>query len=432
MLRVVVMSTPMLSSVIKNLCYTPPSDVQIRLFEAVLDEGVELAKKLVNSEDVDVFVSAGSNAKLISRVIKKPLIEITITGFDILNALKTARQFSNSVAVFTYPEQIHHLEGTLGVLAMQVKTIVYDYDQIPMLEKTMDELLHMGIRTVIGPSLIVQMAQRRGMNAIFIYSNDSVKRALDQALQVGKINLLEAERVKKFETILDFTYGGIIAIDASGKVTAFNPTAERITSLDRKLALGKRIGKLFPNSKFAQIAHRKEPEINQIVSLGDRRIIANHVPILTDGIFTGAVITFQDFAAIQDAEAEIRSKLFSKGFLVKTGLEDIHGQSPAIHSTKNEAKLYASSNATITILGETGSGKELFARGIHRASRRADQPFVAINCDAFPMTLLESELFGYDEGAFTGARRGGKKGLIELAHRGTLFLVHPTKAYFVR
>ncbi len=422
MLRVIVMSTPMMSSVIHNLGFTPPPDVSIRLFEAVLEEGVALAKQLEHSNDVDVFVAAGSSAKLLSRVVEKPLIEISVTGFDILHALKTATHFSSSVAVFTYPEQIHHLVATLDDLAMQVKTIVYDYEEIPKLEKTMDELLHLGIQTVIGPSLIVQMAQRRGMNAVFIYSNDSVKRALDQAVQVGKINLLEAERVKRFETILDFTYGGIIAIDAGGKVTAFNPTAEKITGLDRKMALGKPLGKLFPNSKFARIVHLKEPEINQIVSLGDRRIIANHVPILSEGILTGAVITFQDFAAIQEAEAEIRSKLFSKGFLVKTGLEDIHGRSPAIRIAKNEARLFASSNATITILGETGTGKELFARGIHRASPRADHPFVAINCDAFPMTLLESELFGYDEGAFTGARRGGKKGLIELAHRGTLFL----------
>ncbi len=422
MLRVIVMSTPMMSSVIHNLGYTPPPDVSIGIFEAVLEKGVALAKQLEHSNDVDVFVAAGSSAKLLSRVVEKPLIEISVTGFDILYALKTAMHFSSSVAVFTYPEQIHHIAATLDVLAMQVKTIVYDYEQIPKLERAIDELLRLGIRTVIGPSLIVQLAQRRGMNAVFIYSNDSVKRALDQAVQVGKINLMEAERVKRFETILNFTYGGIIATDAGGNVTAFNPAAEKITGLDRKMALGKPIGKLFPNSKFVRIVHLKEPEINQIVSLGDRRIITNHVPILSEGILTGAVITFQDFAAIQDAEAEIRSKLFHKGFLVKTGLDDIHGRSPAILHAKDETRLFASSHATITILGETGTGKELFAQGIHRASPRAAHPFVAINCDAFPMTLLESELFGYDEGAFTGARRGGKKGLIELAHRGTLFL----------
>jgi transcriptional regulator, propionate catabolism operon regulatory protein len=422
MIRITVMSAPMMSSVIQNLRYTPPSGVSIRIVDAFLDEAVAVAKQIEATGDVDVFVSAGSNAKLLSRVVKKPLVEISVTGFDILHALKTARKFSNRVAVFTYRDQIDHLSGTLEVLAMEVKTLLYDYEQFPQMERMMDEILDEGIRTVIGTSLVYQMAQRRGMNAVFIYSNDSVKRALDQAVQIAEFNHQEAENVRKFETILDFTYGGIIAIDGNGKVTAFNPSAEKITGIERRKALGRFIGSLFPHTKLARIMHLQKPELNQIVSVGDRRIMANHVPILSNGVFTGAVVTFQDFATIQEAEAKIRSKLFSKGFLVKSNIDDIHGRSPAIRRTKEEARLYASSSATIMIFGESGTGKELFARGIHRASARGSHPFVVINCAAFPASLLESELFGYDEGAFTGARRGGKKGLIELAHHGTLFL----------
>jgi transcriptional regulator, propionate catabolism operon regulatory protein len=422
MIHITVMSAPMLSSIIQDLHYMPGTDVSIRIVNALLEDAVAIAKQLEASGEVNVFVSAGHNAKLLAPVVKKPLVEIDVTGFDILYALKTARKFSNRVAVFSYPHQVDHLAAISEVLAMQVKTLVYDYEQVPKLERMMDETFDEGIHTVIGTSLIFRMAQRRGMNAVFIYSNDSVKRALDQAVQIARFNLQEAENVRKFETILDFTYGGIIATDRDGKVTAFNPSAEKITGIDRKKAIGRFIGGLLPDTRLSRIVHLQEPELNQIVTIGNRRILANYVPILSQGVLSGTVVTLQDFATIQEAEAKIRSKIFSKGFLVKTGIDDIHGRSPAIRRTKEEARLYASSNATILILGESGTGKELFARGIHRESARGSNPFVAINCAAFPVPLLESELFGYDEGAFTGARRGGKRGLIELAHHGTLFL----------
>ena len=98
------------------------------------------------------------------------------------------------------------------------------------------------------------------------------------------------------------------------------------------------------------------------------------------------------------------------------------GTSEAIRHTKEVLRRMAASESPILLMGQTGTGKELFAHAVHRASRRKDGPFVAINVAAFPENLLESELFGYEEGAFTGAKKGGRLGLMEIAHRGTLFL----------
>ena len=98
------------------------------------------------------------------------------------------------------------------------------------------------------------------------------------------------------------------------------------------------------------------------------------------------------------------------------------GTSPAIRTVRTLAERYATTDATVLITGESGTGKEMVAQGIHNAGRRRDRPFVAINCAAFPEALLESELFGYEEGAFTGSRRGGRAGLFEAAHTGTIFL----------
>ncbi len=121
-------------------------------------------------------------------------------------------------------------------------------------------------------------------------------------------------------------------------------------------------------------------------------------------------------------EENIRREIYSKGHVARFSFQDIHGKSPALLHAIAIAKKQARVDSTILISGETGVGKELFAQSIHRASNRADGPFVAVNCAALPENLLESELFGYVEGAFTGARRKGKSGLFELAHHGTIFL----------
>ncbi|MCL6598493.1 MAG: sigma 54-interacting transcriptional regulator [Alicyclobacillus macrosporangiidus] len=112
----------------------------------------------------------------------------------------------------------------------------------------------------------------------------------------------------------------------------------------------------------------------------------------------------------------------SLGHVARYTMDDILGESPRILEAKALAQKMARTDGTVLLLGESGVGKEMFAQAIHNASRRAGRPFVAVNFSALPETLMESELFGYEEGAFTGARKGGKAGLLELADGGTVFL----------
>ncbi|GAG73852.1 unnamed protein product [marine sediment metagenome] len=121
-------------------------------------------------------------------------------------------------------------------------------------------------------------------------------------------------------------------------------------------------------------------------------------------------------------EQRIRKELYLKGHVAENTFEDIIGQSPAIKQAKEEAENYAQIDSPLLIYGETGTGKELFAQAIHNVGPRKNNPFVAFNCAAIPENLLESELFGYVGGAFTGAKREGKMGLFEQAHKGTIFL----------
>lgn len=148
----------------------------------------------------------------------------------------------------------------------------------------------------------------------------------------------------------------------------------------------------------------------------------NRVSIRVNGEISGAVATFQDVTRIQDMEQRIRREIYSTGHVAKFRFSDIRIESPSLRAVADMAERYAKTDLSVLIKGETGVGKELFSQSIHNASSRADGPFVAVNCAALPENLLESELFGYVEGAFTGASRKGKPGLFELAHRGTIFL----------
>lgn len=146
------------------------------------------------------------------------------------------------------------------------------------------------------------------------------------------------------------------------------------------------------------------------------------VPVLRQEVCVGAFAILQRFNDVEMRQNELRKQIFHKGHYAKYGFGDIIGESEVILRAKEILKRMAMSESPVLLIGETGTGKELFAHALHQASRRRNEPFVPINVAAFPENLLESELFGYEEGAFTGAKKGGRPGLLEIAHKGTLFL----------
>jgi propionate catabolism operon transcriptional regulator len=150
--------------------------------------------------------------------------------------------------------------------------------------------------------------------------------------------------------------------------------------------------------------------------------MANCIPIRDRGLISGAVLTLQDARVIQRADTSLRSQRRVRTLAARYHFHQIAGAAPSFAHARSAAQRYARTSSTVLITGESGTGKELFAQAIHNGGGRRDNPFVAFNCAAFPEPLLESELFGYEEGAFTGSRKGGKPGLFEVAHTGTIFL----------
>ncbi|EJL26643.1 sigma-54-dependent Fis family transcriptional regulator [Brevibacillus sp. BC25] len=223
------------------------------------------------------------------------------------------------------------------------------------------------------------------------------------------------------QAILDASHDGIIAVDRDSIIIGVNKNAMEILGLPGNI-VGQKITRYIPNSDMLRILATGKKEIGDIATILNRQIIINRLPIVVEGEIVGAVSTFKEITDIQKMEMRIRKQSMESGLEAKFRLEDIVGESSAIREAKEWAETFARTDATVLIQGESGTGKELFAQGIHLSSQRATGPFIPVNCAALPGNLLESELFGYEEGAFTGARKGGKPGLFELAHGGTLFL----------
>ena len=193
---------------------------------------------------------------------------------------------------------------------------------------------------------------------------------------------------------------------------------------DKGLIRGKQLHEVYPffEEKCAEAIQTKQPVYNAVQNVDNTTFTIDYVPVIVGDKAAGVVITCQTVKKIQQIESQIRKKLSEKGLVAAYTFSDMIRKSDLMESTVTIARKFAAVSSNVLIVGETGTGKELMAQSIHNASERSNGPFVAVNCAALPENLLESELFGYADGAFTGSRRGGKMGFFEQAHRGTLFL----------
>jgi len=394
---------------------------RVIVHEGAFDQTLSATRRLVEQGLVDVVVSGGGNAQCIKENLRGvPLVTIEISGFDLMEAVCQAVSSLSRVGLVTYRSSMPQLARYLSLLNRTVTHIEYN-DPKDLKEKMM-LLKSRGYDGVIGASMVCDLADEIGLASVFIYSHNAIRRAMSHAVDLVETKMRQKKETEQLRAILDFTYSGIVAIDETATVRIFNPTAEKITGIPAESAIGRHVRQAISNTRLDRVLKTGVRELNRFQRVKDRLILTNRVPIIVDGRPVGAVATFQPVEEIQQAEQHIRQKLHSKGLVAKTTLDNIAGESEVILKAKKIARLYAQEECTVLITGETGTGKEMFAQGIHNESRRRNGPFVAVNCGAIPANLLESELFGYEEGAFTGAKKGGKTGLLELAHRGTMFL----------
>lgn len=398
---------------------------QVEVVEALLSGAIPVARRL-EERDAEVFVARGGTAMVLRQAgIRSPIVELHMTSADVVQALTEAKSKAQSehpaIAIVAFSGMIQHLLDFLPVLSLPLRCYTMtSEDEAP---RRVEEAIAAGAQVLLGGAITVRIARDRGLPGVLLQSGEeSIRLALDEARRIVSARRLEARRSNEFKAILEYAYEGIIAINSEGRVTVFNPVAQSVTSIRQEKALGGLAEEVIPSIRLTDVLRSGSGTLSEIVEFGRTKVVVNRIPIRVGGKVVGAVATFQEITKIQSMEERIRREIYSQGHVAKFAFSDICGASPPLMAAIDVARQYARVDSTVLIAGETGVGKELFAQSIHRASPRHGGPFVAVNCAALPETLLESELFGYVEGAFTGARRGGKPGLFELAHRGTIFL----------
>ena len=368
----------------------------------------------------EVIISRGGTAVYIAQHTDIPVVEIQVTALDILQAFRRAKLEPTCVGIAGSENITYECDSLYDFLGLRLRQISLRDDQD---YSGMQQAINEGVRAIVGDAVAIRFAASVGIPGYLIESGKaSIYKAIREAVSLVQVRRKEQTRSELLQTVIDASVDGIVAIDDSCNITLMNQVAEKLFRTSRNDALGRSVESVIPNTRLPHILTTGLAEIGEVQRIGAGTIATKRIPIKTGRSVTGAIATFQEVSQLQSFEHSVRRKLHDKSLSAKHHLHQIIGESEAINNAKELARTYAVTDSTVLITGESGTGKELFAQSIHNLSPRRKAPFVAINCAALPENLLESELFGYEEGAFSGAKKGGKTGLVELAHGGTLFL----------
>ena len=390
----------------------------------VLDMGFEQAVTRIRAiqaeRPIDVVVSAGSNGAYLRQHLETPVVLVKVGGFDLLQALARARQVSDRIGLLTYEGMAPDLSPFAALFDLGLVQLTYRTEEEA--QARIREMKGKGVTVVVGPGLVADLADQSGLTGVFLYSIDAVREALEDAVEVARASRIEQAKRERLSTILAQLSDGVIAVDRQERIQTINPAMAQWLSVAPAQWLGRVLSDVCPELGLQHTLRLASPDLERIERVKGKALIVNRMPIVEQGVLTGAVLSCQDPISIQRVDRHIRTRIKPLSSASRYELSQFLGDSEVARRVRDLGWRCARSEATVLLIGESGTGKELLAQGIHMASDRRDMPFVAVNCAAVSESLLESELFGYEDGAFTGARRGGKVGLFEAAHNGTIFL----------
>ena len=392
------------------------------IFETVHLVGTQVVP--IVGKDSDIIVARGVTYLSLKKKLKNvSMVEIAVTGYDIIRAVNECKKKYNpkKIAIIGSESIIYEVDDLEGILnvKLEVFKITNEEDAQYALEKAKD----LNVEAIVGGLTAYEMGLKSGWPCVLIKTGEeAIRLAIKEALNAAQVTHIERAKAELVKIILDNTKDGIIAVDREGTITAINRAALKTFNIPRNRKLkGMHVREVMPDTDLLRVMELEEEELGVIKTINGIMVASDLVPIKVESQNVGVVCTFQNVDKIQEIESKIRKEMSSKGLVAKYSFGNIIGKSEALNAAIQMAYKYSKVDSNILLIGETGTGKELFAQSIHNASNRSLQPFVAINCAAVPENLLESELFGYVEGAFSGAVKGGKIGLFELAHNGTIF-----------
>lgn len=382
---------------------------------SLLEEALPYLQKIEGV--ADIVLAGPSTRRMYANQLSIPVIAFRPTFPDLIRAIQEAKTIDDRIALCLSRDDMEFdlplLSQVMNVaLSPSYCDTAKEYEEACLLAKKK------GLRVVIGGSFTVKMAEKNGLKGILLYKGkDMIRTAVRHAIEIFQIQQEGIRRVSQLTAIVNNYPEGLLLTDESGRVILDNPPAR--AGLGTEKLQGKKLSKLLGSEVAREVLQHGNKVLNVVEK---ENLVVNYIPVRSPGGIHGLVCTLRKVDEIQDAEFTVRKELHRQGFTAKYDLDDIVGESEGIRSCKQMVIRFSKTSDPVLITGESGTGKELFAHCLHALSPRSNGPFVAINCATLPSELLESELFGYEKGAFTGAHTAGKKGLIELAHKGTLFL----------
>ncbi len=391
----------------------------VHIVQGNLYRGLRAAQKELESGNVQIVISRGGTASLLRQNLSLPVFDIEVSGYDLLRAINPHAKQDKNIAVIGYENVITGAKSIAEILGINL-----GYFLITKKIQTaavVEEAKAWGADVIVGDTISVNTAGELGLQSELVRSGpEAIQSAIESSLRLLDRMNIEIVRNKRLSLMMEQSDYGIMYIATDGLIQLVNSKAEHILGREKHHLIGYQMSKENTPRELLNVV--SADKTNQLMQLDGKDYMVELKKIRSDENHTATLIFIQSSARIKDLEGLLRKEMVSRGLIATYHFDDITAKNRDFLQIVAKARLFSQKNATILLLGETGSGKELFAQSIHNTSQRKSGPFVAVNCAALPDTLLESELFGYAEGAFTGAMKGGKQGLFEMAHKGTIFL----------
>lgn len=385
-----------------------PTD-KIGFVECHISDVLDVAQKLVENGS-EILLCTGATAHYLQKKLPIEVHPIRTGAFDVIQAISNLKQYQK-IALLGSASSVN-LTQYSDVFALKIQQ--FSYDSYLAAKKAVELAQQQDFDAVIGSPVAVEMALSLNMAAQLAISSNSLQDHLYSALQRLEKILEEKQHTQRLTEIFNHLTDGICFISDTGNIRFINQSMTALLSINATSVLNQSVHTIFQHLDL------NLDNSHQILTVGAKKL-AVHLSLLKNEHIDGFILSAQDLESFEKSSSEFR-KVSSRKFNTRYRFSDLVSKDPQFLQSIELAQQYAQSEATILITGESGTGKELLAQSIHQYSVRAKAPFVAINCASFPESILESELFGYEEGAFTGAKKNGKVGLIEAAHNGTLFL----------
>ena len=376
------------------------------------------ARNLSRASDYDIIVVRGMTSRALSeKYPETTIVDIKMDAFDVSSALLEAKKkFPGIRKIGLILPSSSICSASILTELLGIEVVMREVRGEEHMESTLREMVKEGCEVFIGGLTLKRVSEKMGLEYVHIKTGPSaIESSIKDAITAAHILDRERSRLGLMKSLVNNTPDSLLIIDDKGKITAANHAASSF--FRRPDLVGMDAKELFPLEIYSVC-----DDVEVVQTIGDQTVLITEHPVHIEGEKRATYVSLRLVEDIRRTEKKIRSKLQEKGLTAKYTFSDIVTEQVEMKQLVAKALRYAHVEGNVLLTGETGTGKELFVQSMHNASPRRDKPFVAVNCAALSEQLLESELFGYTEGSFTGAQKGGKTGLFELAQGGTIFL----------